>query len=357
MGGKSGVKANGCGANRGGRKVTEMEIDYYISSVGVDATKLPATSLKFRQKNEQTRQSTAENRLFGLHFSAYPHALNEGSLTPRTKSEQESTSSSLIPLASTSESAHEIPSLCRLSPRVAADAKTYPSLRSTNQVFNDVVTQSKQRLIPRVSVHDALNQDVSTLPPQLAYAATYNQSWTAGEKAEVRAARKLPYDSTLNSVLGRPKTVYREEFCRKAPPSEFRDQILNAGNLNSDTTTDDKAAASPRRPGTARAALAGDSEHLMTPLRIVKVGTNSANGEVKLESWICESKLVAPPLQMSRASSARVIPRPPKSSPRKRLEVASANPASPRIVERDNGDSFILLPRSYFSNRAKYTAM
>lgn len=343
---------NGCGANRGGRKVTEMEIDYYLSSIGLDASKLPSPSLKLRQKNEQTRQRTSDNRLFGLHFTAYPRALNEGSLTPRTISENETVTAATIDACTGDQT--------ETSPRGShSESKVYPSLRSTNQVFNDVVIQSKQRMRPKFSMSDVLSQDVSTLPPQLVYATTYNQDWSSSEKAEVKAARKLPYDSTLNSVLGRPRTVYREEFCRRSTPSGFRDQILPAARDGEEVQSAAvPSAPPPRRPDTARVPAAIGESHesqQLSSLRTIRVGTNSVGDDFKMESWLCESKLVAPCVTPARAASARTVPRPPPSAPRKRLEVDNPKPASPRTVSDGNGGTFIMLPRSYFSNRAKYT--
>lgn len=354
MGGKSGAAVNGCGANRGGRKVTEMEIDYYLASIGADTNK---PSMKLRLKNEQTRQRTSENRLFGLHFTAYPHTLNEQSLTPRSQSEYDPLSTvGSVPNDGESSSAS---SPQRPTTKGSQESKAYPSLRSTNQVFNEVVTQSKQRQLPKFSLSEMLNQDVSTLPPQLAYAVTYNQTWSANEKAEVKAARKLPYDSTLNSVLGRPKTVYRDEYCRKTLPSEYRDQIIPPSAIELAGRPQSSARdipQSPRRPETARVAgAANDGGTPISALRTVRVGTNADGESSATPSWFGEVKVLSP--SAPRAASARSIPRPPPSaSPRKRLEVDMPKPASPRTVEGSEGDTFVMLPRSYFTNRAKYTA-
>lgn len=352
MGGKSGVNVKGCGANRGGRKVTEMEIDYYLASIGADSNK---PSIKLRQKNELTRQRTSENRLFGLHFTAYPNALNEHSLTPRTQSEYDPTSTNGSAAGDTGASPVSVP---------RSESKSYPSLRSTNQVFNDVVIQSKKHQLPKFSLKDVLNQDSSTLPPQLAYAVTYDQGWSTTEKAEVKAARKLPYDSTLNSVLGRPKTVYRDEYCRKTLPVDFRDQILPASSADSDGSTHASSSIkqqrppSPRRPGTARATLGADgidTSHELSVVRTVRVGASVDGSDSTAPSWFGEPKVLSP--SAPRAASARCIPRPPPSaSPRKRLQVDVPAPASPRTVEGGDGDTFVILPRSYFTNRAKYTA-
>jgi hypothetical protein len=204
-----------------------------------------------------------------------------------------------------------------------------------------------------------LNQDSSTLPPQLAYAVTYNQGWSTTEKAEVRAARRMPYDSTLNSVLGRPKTVYRDEYCRKTLPVDFRDQILTDNDVNHAANSVKEIPPSPRRPGTARAALGTDdsdpSSLQLSAMRTVRVGASADGNDSATHSWFGELKILSP--SAPRATSARCIPRPPPSaSPRKRLQVEVPKPSSPRTVEGGDGDTFVVLPRSYFTNRAKYTA-
>lgn len=331
--------ATGVGANRGGRKVTEMEIDYYLTE-----DKHTAPSLKLRQRNELTRQRTSDNRLHELHLSAFPHPLND-----------------VLVL-----NAEEFKTFN--SPRqrtVASEDKSYPAMRSTYHVFNDAVIQAKKGLSvssPRIHLVSTSSNDeasLALLPPHLRYVASYNRDWSEEDKVNVRAARKLPFDSTIPNVVGRPKSIYRDDFCRKAQIQDYRDQVL-LGASSSATTSDSSETAAPPADSVSKQGTNGNTLTTRVPsaptMRVVKVGSNDCSQDAPNVSWFAAATGHLPATTPKRCFSARqdasAAAHPPKprapASPRK-LEVCTARKA------RQPDEDFLLYPQSYFTNRARYT--
>jgi hypothetical protein len=263
------------------RNVVKMDIDYYL----VDHKPAPP-SVRLRRKNEETRQSTSENRFHELHLTTYPSSLN-GEKIPK-------------PLSRDGE--------WRVHHRHHTPRLNYPALRTTNQAFAEAMLSAYEKL------HFSPSRPF--LPGVHAVAST-NPSWTERDRADVLAAKTLPYDSTVTAAVGPLRTAYRDGFCRNAHPEEFQGQIVFNRTLHT--------LVSPRHTAIDEMGPALESVQ---------------------ESRVADAPTAEAATSTKNAQLAFTHPAPPArhSSPR----------STPRSTRPDDRE-FAPFSQSYFTNKARYT--
>ena len=175
----------------------------------------PSTAV--RRAAEQSRQKTTENRLHLLHLTGFPQVFDNHSspaeqLRLHNIADQFSRSQLLDKLQNASP---RQTSTAGGSPRrTNTNGKNYPSMRTTNQVFDDAMQQATcqfRLLSPR---REAAEQD------------KHQDRQRDPEYEEMLQARKMPFDCVVRSARGLITTIYREDFCKNPPQESFRTQTL-----------------------------------------------------------------------------------------------------------------------------------